>query len=52
MPEVHDALAAQQAVLDQDYHWIDKHQGRVGVPIERAVELVVERQGRLAAEAE
>jgi len=47
---VSDALAEQQAVLDQDYRWIDKEQGRVGVPIERAVELVVERAGRLAAE--
>jgi hypothetical protein len=44
---VRDALAEQRAVLDQGYRWIDKEQGRVGVPIERAVELVVERDGRL-----
>ena len=52
LPAVRDALAEQQAVLDQDYRWIDREQGRVGVPIERAMELVVERQGRLTAEAE
>jgi hypothetical protein len=51
LPAVRDALAGQQAVLDQDYRWIDKEQGRVGVPIERAMELVVEREGGLTAEA-
>lgn len=50
MPAVHDALAEQQAILDQDYRWIDKDQGRVGVPIDRAMELVAERQGRLDTE--
>ncbi len=46
-PVVSDALVEQQAVLDQDYRWIDKDQGRVGVPIDRAIDLVVERGGRL-----
>ena len=37
--------AEQQARLDEGYRWIDKEQGTVGVPIERAIELVVERNG-------
>jgi len=35
--------AEQQARLDEGYRWIDKERGTVGVPIERAIELVVER---------
>jgi hypothetical protein len=35
----------QQARLAEGYRWIDREQGVVGVPIERAIELVVERGG-------
>ena len=42
-----DALAAQQAVLDGGYRWINQDAGTVGVPVERAVELIVERGGEL-----
>ena len=37
--------AEQQARLDEGYRWINREQGTVGLPITRAVELVVERQG-------
>ena len=37
--------AEQQARLDEGYRWLDREQGTVGVPIERAIELVVERNG-------
>lgn len=42
---VREYHAAQQEILDGDYRWIDKEQGTVGVPIERAIDLVVERDG-------
>jgi len=35
----------QQAKLLEGYRWIDREQGKVGLPVERAVELVVQRQG-------
>ena len=38
-------LGAQQARLEEGYRWIDKDKGIVGVPIERAVDLVVARNG-------
>jgi len=41
--------AEQQARLDEGYRWIDKEQGAVGVPIARAVDLVVQRHGGPAA---
>jgi hypothetical protein len=45
-----DAEAAQEAILDGGYRWVDQGAGRVGVPVERAVELIVARQGRLGDE--
>ncbi len=42
---VADYLGAQRARLDEGYRWIDKDKGIVGVPIDRAVDLVVERNG-------
>ncbi|MFN2370459.1 MAG: hypothetical protein ABR506_04805 [Candidatus Krumholzibacteriia bacterium] len=36
----------QQSRLAEGYRWLDREQGVVGVPIERAIELVVERGGR------
>jgi len=42
---VADYLGAQQARLDEGYRWIDKDKGIVGLPIDRAVDLVVERNG-------
>ena len=44
---LHDALAAQQATLDGGYRWIDRDGGKVGLPVERAVELIVARDGEL-----
>lgn len=45
-----DAEAAQEAILDGGYRWIDQGGGKVGVPVERAVELIVERGGQLTDE--
>ncbi len=42
---VRDYHDQQQARLDEGYRWIDKEQGTVGVPLERAIELVVARHG-------
>ncbi len=36
-----DALADQEAILDAGYRWIDKANGKVGLPIEDAKALVV-----------
>lgn len=41
--DVADYDGEQRARLAEGYRWIDKEQGIVGVPIERAVDLVVER---------
>lgn len=38
-------LGVQRARLDEGYRWIDKDKGKVGLPIDRAVDLVVERNG-------
>ncbi len=38
-----EALAKQQAILDAGYRWVDKAGGRVGLPIEDAKALVVNR---------
>lgn len=40
-----DYRGQQQARLDEGYRWIDKEQGVVGVPLERAIELVVAEEG-------
>lgn len=48
--EVQEALAAQEAALDAGYRWIDQEAGKVGLPVDRAVELIVERGGRLVAD--
>jgi hypothetical protein len=37
--------AEQQALLDGGYRWIDQQEGTVGIPVDRAVDLVVERHG-------
>ena len=41
-PEV-AAKAAQKAILDEGYRWVDQANGKVGLPIEEAKELVVSR---------
>ncbi len=38
-----EQLAEQKAVLDEGYRWIDQSNGKVGVPIEDAKALVVNK---------
>jgi hypothetical protein len=42
--ELEDYRAEQAALMD-DYRWIDRDAGVVSLPIERAMELVVEENG-------
>jgi hypothetical protein len=44
--EVQDALAEQNAMLLEGYRWIDKEQGKVGMPIEDAKALLVRQEAR------
>lgn len=37
------AEAEQQAILDQGYRWVDQDKGKVGLPIEDAKTLVVNK---------
>ena len=37
------ALAEQQDKLDQGYRWVDKENGVVGLPLERAKELLIQK---------
>jgi hypothetical protein len=41
-----DLTSRQQAEL-LGYRWVDREKGIVSIPIDRAMELVVQRQGRL-----
>ncbi|HPF69848.1 MAG TPA: hypothetical protein PLQ13_04180 [Candidatus Krumholzibacteria bacterium] len=43
--DVADFKGEQRALLGEGYRWIDKEQGVVGLPVERAADLVVERNG-------
>ena len=38
-----DQQAEQKAILDEGYHWIDQPNGKVGVPIEDAKALVLNK---------
>ncbi len=38
-----DQAAAQQAILEKGYHWIDRSNGKAGIPIEDAKALVVNK---------
>ena len=38
-----EQLAEQKAILDEGYRWIDQSNGKVGVPIEDAKALVVNK---------
>jgi hypothetical protein len=51
VPEELAQARADQIGLIHAYRWIDEKQGVVGIPIERAMELVVAEQGRVAAAA-
>lgn len=42
-PEIEQALAEQQARLDEGVRWIDEEQGVVGLPIEAAIDALVKR---------
>lgn len=42
--QVDDARARQEQLLSE-YRWIDAERGVVGLPIERAMDLVVQEQG-------
>jgi hypothetical protein len=46
-PEELSQVRADQLGLLHSYRWIDEKQGVVGIPIERAMELVVAEQGAL-----
>ncbi len=37
------ALAEQRDKLDQGYRWVDKENGVVGLPMERAKELLIQK---------
>jgi hypothetical protein len=50
-PEELSQLRADQLGLLHSYRWIDEKQGVVGIPIERAMELVVAEQGVLPQSA-
>lgn len=43
---VKDAQAEQDAMLLEGYRWIDKDQGKVGMPIEDAKALLVRQEAR------
>lgn len=45
-----DALRASEAEILETYEWIDEPAGVARIPIERAMELVVQRRGRAAGE--
>jgi hypothetical protein len=40
-PEERTAVFAEQRQILSDYRWIDREQGVVGIPVERAMEIVV-----------
>ncbi len=42
-PVMEQALAEQQARLDEGVRWIDEEQGVVGLPIEAAIDALVNR---------
>lgn len=46
-----EALRRAEDARLNGYHWVDKNAGKVSIPIERAMELVVERQPPPAASA-
>lgn len=43
---VQDALAEQEALLQEGFRWIDQEKGTVGMPIEDAKALLVEQEAR------
>jgi hypothetical protein len=45
-----DSLLAEQEIKLTRYGWIDRQQGRVAIPIERAMELVVREQAAAPSE--
>ena len=49
-PKVKDALAEQNAILQEGYRWIDQEKGTVGMPIDAAKELLVEQAARKESE--
>jgi hypothetical protein len=51
MPEELAQARADQIGLLHSYRWIDEKQGVVGIPIERAMELIAAEQARAAAAA-
>ena len=43
--ELHDLQAAQEALLEQGVRWTDPQNGRIGMPIEEAMKVVVSEHG-------
>ncbi len=43
---VRETLAGQQAVLEAQPRWLDKETGRVGIPIDLAKQIVIDRAER------
>jgi hypothetical protein len=50
LAELQAVRAEQEGLLEADYRWLDREQGLVGLPIDRAMELVAD--GRRAAGGE
>lgn len=44
--QTEDALAEQEALLQEGYRWIDQEKGTVGMPIEEAKALLVKQEAR------
>lgn len=46
------SVRAEQSAVLNDYRWVDRENGVVAIPIERAMEILVERSDSPVAEAE